>query len=685
MLSYSLSITNCKFIENTGGSKGSTLYLYGTDLDIGNSQFTKNTADLGGAIYVETTKLFGSIRFTDSTFNDNSAKNGGAMWINTVTPYIKNIICENNLAAYAGGCIYSQLTVNGEIIVGNNALCYGNNVATPLQTVEVQFERNTENGNELEIYPGESFKMNVLVKDLYNQTASSLMEPNMLIIRPTNIEDGTVSQNNLFDNRTILVSLQIFPSQISKEFSLSIIVTPDIEKIVKVKILPCPNSYILNKLDNGYICEYSPIAIILTSAILGFISLLIIFGAVLYAGIFITRKLLKLRKQERAEKEIERKFTDNEFIFESEFTPLISSNSINSGIDSSNTKEILNSQKKRQQYIIPISEINILKRVGEGAMGMIYHAKWNRTDVAIKQLKTDSNDEEFENEAMLMSSLRHPCIVSCYGVSLTTNGKYMVVEYMEHGSLEKAIYNSRIGREIMRFETKLKILIDITKGLIYLHSIKPHKIIHRDLKPGNILLDKIMNAKVGDFGLSKIVSNNSATMTSNVGTLLYMAPELLSDNHKGKSTKVDVYSFGVIMWELLYEILPFSNEIDNSTTVFQILMRVAKGHRPELLHAKSFSEKQIDEWIEHNFTKKHIENLGKSEIIGFLESYVQIMERCWAQDSSQRPEFIEIIDLLEELQSQCQKIDDLPRLIPLQSLHNFNNYQNSNSDTGTLH
>ena len=111
-------------------------------------------------------------------------------------------------------------------------------------------------------------------------------------------------------------------------------------------------------------------------------------------------------------------------------------------------------------------------------------------------------------------------------------------------------------------------------------------------------------------------------------------------------------------------------------------MRVAKGHRPELLHTKSFSEKQINEWIEHNFTKKQIEALGKSEIIGFLESYVQIMEKCWAQDSSQRPEFIEIIDLLEELQSQCQKIDDLPRLIPL---HNFNNYQNSNSDTGTLH
>ncbi|EFC45338.1 predicted protein, partial [Naegleria gruberi] len=158
------------------------------------------------------------------------------------------------------------------------------------------------------------------------------------------------------------------------------------------------------------------------------------------------------------------------------------------------------------------------KRIGEGTFGSVYHALWHKTDVAIKRLKHEtSDDEEFEREAILMSSLRHPFIVSCFGVSLTTNAKYMVVEYMNNGSVEKAIYNSNQGKNVLRFNVKLKILISVAKGLTYLHSIKPHKIIHRDLKSANILLDSNMNAKVCDFGLSKVVSN-SHTMTSNVGT-----------------------------------------------------------------------------------------------------------------------------------------------------------------------
>jgi serine/threonine protein kinase len=94
-----------------------------------------------------------------------------------------------------------------------------------------------------------------------------------------------------------------------------------------------------------------------------------------------------------------------------------------------------------------------------------------------------------------MSSLRHPSIVNCYGVSLSSNSKYMIVsiffinlqivnqsikvEYLSNGSLEGAIYNSKIGRRKLKFLTKLNILSDVCKGMVYLHSIKPNKIIHR--------------------------------------------------------------------------------------------------------------------------------------------------------------------------------------------------------------
>lgn len=94
------------------------------------------------------------------------------------------------------------------------------------------------------------------------------------------------------------------------------------------------------------------------------------------------------------------------------------------------------------------------------------------------------------------------------------------VEYLSNGALDGAIYESKIGKKKLSYVTKLNILNDVCKGMVYLHSIRPNKIIHRDLKCANILLDKNMNAKVGDFGLSKIVNGNSATMTTNVGTLL---------------------------------------------------------------------------------------------------------------------------------------------------------------------
>ena len=110
------------------------------------------------------------------------------------------------------------------------------------------------------------------------------------------------------------------------------------------------------------------------------------------------------------------------------------------------------------------------------------------------------------------------------------------------------------------------------------------------------------------------------------------------------------------MWEILFEESPFSNEIDGFTNVFQILKKVTKGHRPPLLFETSAlleadRNQKVDEWIDHNFTKKQIETIGKENISKLYESYIEIMEHCWNHDASKRPEFIEITDQLETLQS----------------------------------
>ena len=103
------------------------------------------------------------------------------------------------------------------------------------------------------------------------------------------------------------------------------------------------------------------------------------------------------------------------------------------------------------------------------------------------------------------------------------------MEYMQNGSLEKMIYNAKMKKTIIPFKKKLKLLLDISYGMKYLHGLKPHALIHRDLKPANILIHSDGHAKVCDFGLSKIVPQSlSASFTTNIGSVYYMSPVSIS-------------------------------------------------------------------------------------------------------------------------------------------------------------
>ncbi|XP_021906618.1 probable receptor-like protein kinase At1g80640 [Carica papaya] len=193
-------------------------------------------------------------------------------------------------------------------------------------------------------------------------------------------------------------------------------------------------------------------------------------------------------------------------------------------------------------------ESNIL---GECGQGRLYRGSFDETFLAaIKRLDGGGQDvdREFENELKLLSKVQHPNIINLLGYSIHGRTKLLVYEMMQNGSLENQLHGHS-GGSVLTWPLRLKIAVDIARGLEYLHEHCSPPVIHRDLKSSNILLDSSFNAKLSDFGLAVFSGTTQNKPVKLSGTLSYVAPEYLLD---GKLTdKSDVYSFGVILLELL--------------------------------------------------------------------------------------------------------------------------------------
>ncbi|XP_077229764.1 putative serine/threonine-protein kinase SIS8 isoform X2 [Tasmannia lanceolata] len=201
-----------------------------------------------------------------------------------------------------------------------------------------------------------------------------------------------------------------------------------------------------------------------------------------------------------------------------------------------------------QEWNIDFSELTVGTRVGIGFFGEVFRGMWNRTDVAIKifleQDLTAENMEDFCNEISILCCLRHPNVILFLGACTMPPHLSMVTEYMEMGSLYNLIHTSGQKKKLS-WRRRLKMLRDICRGLMCIHR---KKIVHRDLKSANCLVDKHWVVKICDFGLSRVMTDVPMRDSSSAGTPEWMAPELM--RNEPLSEKCDVFSFGVIMWEL---------------------------------------------------------------------------------------------------------------------------------------
>uniref|UniRef100_A0A7N8XY52 Mitogen-activated protein kinase kinase kinase 7 n=1 Tax=Mastacembelus armatus TaxID=205130 RepID=A0A7N8XY52_9TELE len=285
---------------------------------------------------------------------------------------------------------------------------------------------------------------------------------------------------------------------------------------------------------------------------------------------------------------------------------------------------------------INYDDIEVEEVVGRGAFGVVCKAKWKGKDVAIKTIESESERKAFTVELRQLSRVNHPNIVKLYGSC--NSPVCLVMEYAEGGSL----YNVLHGAEPLPYYTASHAMswcLQCSQGVAYLHGMKPKALIHRDLKPPNLLLVAGGTVlKICDFGTACDIQTH---MTNNKGSAAWMAPEVFEGSNY--SEKCDVFSWGIILWEVITRRKPF-DEIGGPA--FRIMWAVHNGTRPPL-----------------------IKNLPKP-----IES---LMTRCWSKDPTQRPSMEEIVKIMTHLMAYFPGSDE-----PLQYPYQYSDEAQSNSFLG---
>ncbi|GFP94374.1 probable LRR receptor-like serine/threonine-protein kinase at1g56140 [Phtheirospermum japonicum] len=199
------------------------------------------------------------------------------------------------------------------------------------------------------------------------------------------------------------------------------------------------------------------------------------------------------------------------------------------------------------------SHFHLSNKIGRGGFGVVYKGVLrDGTQVAIKSLSTESKQgtNEFLTEINMISNIQHPNLVRLIGCCVEGNNRILVYEYLENNSLANALLVSNGKRVGLDWSKRAAICMGTASGLAFLHEYAEPRIVHRDIKASNVLLDENFVPKIGDFGLAKLFPDNVTHVSTRVaGTVGYLAPEYAVLGQLTK--KADVYSFGVLMLEII--------------------------------------------------------------------------------------------------------------------------------------
>lgn len=267
---------------------------------------------------------------------------------------------------------------------------------------------------------------------------------------------------------------------------------------------------------------------------------------------------------------------------------------------------------------IPFGDLSISRTLGSGSYGTVYKAKWGNHVVAVKEFRTQEEIQSFQVELEQLSRVNHDNIVQLFGASKTSDYAYLVMEFADYRSLNHLLHE----RIQQHYDLKHAChwAHQAAKGVAYLHAMKPKPIMHRDLKPANLLLfsrGKIL--KICDFGTACYVRTE---MTNNTGSAPYMAPEVFATSTYLESG--DVYSWGIIFWEILARQHPYPH-IPYPYTIL---------------------------WC----VKQH--GIRPSELEDCSEPIWTLITRAWHRDPGQRPKMNEIVKKMKFIYDLCKDRKD---------------------------
>ncbi|KAJ6663930.1 hypothetical protein lerEdw1_008884 [Lerista edwardsae] len=284
-----------------------------------------------------------------------------------------------------------------------------------------------------------------------------------------------------------------------------------------------------------------------------------------------------------------------------------------------------------------LPDLCFISRGAYGTVSSARHADW-RVPVAVKCLQgplLDSDRDNLLKEAEILHQARFSYVLPILGICNEPEFLGIVTEYMPNGSLNQLLHGKNIYPEIA-WSLRFRILYEIALGVNYLHNMNP-PLLHHDLKTQNILLDADFHVKIADFGLSKwrmvsmSLSRGEKSMPEG-GTIIYMPPEDYDFTQKSRAgVKHDIYSYSIIMWEVMTRKQPFEDVINP----LQIMYSVSQGKRPDT------SEESLPLDIPHRTLM------------------MSLMECGWAQNPDERPSFSKC---LIELEPVLRTFDEIPML-----------------------